>query len=97
MRIADRGRAFSLLAGAMALLIKHELLLILIGGVFVVEALSVILQVASVKTTGKRLFLMAPIHHHFERRGLDESKIIIRFWSISALLALLGLATLKLR
>lgn len=83
--------------GAIALMIKQELLLILIGGVFVVEALSVIIQVASFKTTGKRVFLMSPLHHHFEKMGLHESKIIIRFWTISLLLALLGLATLKLR
>jgi phospho-N-acetylmuramoyl-pentapeptide-transferase len=83
--------------GAIALMIKQELLLVLIGGVFVVEALSVIIQVASFKTTGKRVFLMSPLHHHFEKLGLHESKIIIRFWTISLLLALLGVATLKLR
>jgi len=83
--------------GAIALLIKQELLLVLIGGVFVVEALSVIIQVGSYKTTGKRVFLMSPIHHHFEKKGLHESKIIIRFWTVSLLLALLGIATLKLR
>lgn len=83
--------------GAIALMIKQELLLVLIGGVFVIEALSVIIQVASYKTTGKRVFLMSPIHHHFEKMGLHESKIIIRFWTVSLLLALLGIATLKLR
>ena len=83
--------------GAMALMVKHELLLVLIGGVFVVEAVSVILQVVSFKTTGKRIFRMAPLHHHYEKLGLHESKIIIRFWTIAVLLALLGLATLKLR
>ncbi len=76
---------------------QNELLLILLGGVFVVEALSVITQVASFKLTGKRVFKMAPIHHHFELKGLDETKIIVRFWIISILLAVLSLATLKLR
>ena len=83
--------------GTMALLIKHELLIVLIGGVFVVEALSVILQVGSYKLRGKRLFKMSPIHHHFEKSGIHESKIIIRFWTVAVLLALAGLATLKLR
>jgi phospho-N-acetylmuramoyl-pentapeptide-transferase len=83
--------------GAMALMIKQELLLILIGGVFVVEAVSVIIQVVSYKTTGRRVFRMSPLHHHYEKLGLHESKIIIRFWTVALLLALLGLATLKLR
>lgn len=83
--------------GAIALLTKHELLLILIGGVFVVEAASVIIQVTSYKTTGRRIFRMSPLHHHYEKLGLHESKIIIRFWTVALLLALLGLATLKLR
>ncbi|MEK6555942.1 MAG: phospho-N-acetylmuramoyl-pentapeptide-transferase [Bdellovibrionota bacterium] len=83
--------------GIMAVLTNNELLLILLGGVFVVEALSVIMQVASFKLTGKRVFKMAPIHHHFELKGLDETKIIVRFWIISILLAVLCLATLKLR
>lgn len=83
--------------GIMAVLTNNELLLILLGGVFVVEALSVITQVASFKLTGKRIFRMAPIHHHFELKGLDETKIIVRFWIISLLLAVLCLATLKLR
>jgi phospho-N-acetylmuramoyl-pentapeptide-transferase len=83
--------------GIMAVLTKNELLLALLGGVFVVEALSVITQVASFKLTGKRIFRMAPIHHHFELKGLDETKIIVRFWIISILLAVLSLATLKLR
>jgi phospho-N-acetylmuramoyl-pentapeptide-transferase len=71
--------------------------MVLLGGVFVVEALSVISQVASYKMTGKRIFKMAPIHHHFELGGLTETKIIVRFWIISILLAVLSLATLKLR
>lgn len=83
--------------GAMAVITNNELLMILLGGVFVVEALSVITQVASFKMTGKRVFKMAPIHHHFELKGLDETKIIVRFWIISILLAVLSLATLKLR
>lgn len=83
--------------GIMAVLTKNELLLVLLGGVFVVEALSVITQVISFKLTGKRVFKMAPIHHHFELKGLDETKIIVRFWIISILLAVLSLSTLKLR
>lgn len=83
--------------GTMAVLTKNEILMILLGGVFVVEALSVIGQVASFKLTGKRIFRMAPIHHHFELNGLTETKIIVRFWIVSILLAVLSLATLKLR
>ena len=83
--------------GIMAVLTKNELLLLVLGGVFVVEALSVITQVISFKLTGKRVFKMAPIHHHFELKGLTETKIIVRFWIISILLALLSLSTLKLR
>jgi phospho-N-acetylmuramoyl-pentapeptide-transferase len=83
--------------GIMAVLTKNELLLIILGGVFVVEALSVISQVLSFKLTGKRIFKMAPIHHHFELKGLTETKIIVRFWIISILLAILSLSTLKLR
>lgn len=83
--------------GIMAVLTRNELLLVFLGGVFVVEALSVITQVISFKLTGKRVFKMAPLHHHFELKGLEESKIIVRFWIISILLAILSLATLKLR
>ncbi len=83
--------------GIMAVLTNSELLMLILGGVFVAEALSVITQVASFKMTGKRVFRMAPIHHHFELKGLDETKIIVRFWIISLLLAFLSLATLKLR
>ncbi|MFN7455418.1 MAG: phospho-N-acetylmuramoyl-pentapeptide-transferase [Pseudobdellovibrionaceae bacterium] len=83
--------------GTMAVLTKNEILMVLLGGVFVVEALSVIGQVASFKLTGKRIFRMAPIHHHFELNGLTETKIIVRFWIISILLAALSLSTLKLR
>ena len=83
--------------GSLAVLTKNELLMVLLGGVFVIEALSVITQVASFKLTGKRVFRMAPIHHHFEKGGLTETKIIVRFWIISILLAILSLSTLKLR
>ncbi len=83
--------------GTLAVLTKNELLMVVLGGVFVVEAMSVITQVASFKLTGRRIFKMAPIHHHFELGGLTETKIIVRFWIISILLAALSLATLKLR
>jgi phospho-N-acetylmuramoyl-pentapeptide-transferase len=83
--------------GILAVLTKNEIILVVLGGVFVVEALSVITQVISFKLTGKRVFRMAPIHHHFELKGLTETKIIVRFWIISILLAILSLATLKLR
>ena len=76
---------------------RHELVLIIIGGLFVVETISVILQVSYFKFTGKRIFLMAPLHHHFEKRGWEESTIVIRFWIIAVVLALIGLSTLKLR
>ncbi len=83
--------------GAIAVCTKHEIVLAIVGGLFVVEAMSVIIQVAYFKRTGKRVFLMAPIHHHFEKKGWAESQIVIRFWIISLILALIGLATLKLR
>ena len=83
--------------GAMAVATKHEIILVIIGGVFVLEALSVFAQVISFKLTGKRIFRMAPIHHHFEQKGWSESTIVIRFWIIAIILALLGLASLKLR
>lgn len=83
--------------GAIAVATKHEIVLAIIGGLFVVEALSVIIQVAYFKRTGKRVFLMAPIHHHFEKKGWAEPQIVIRFWIISLILALVGLATLKVR
>jgi phospho-N-acetylmuramoyl-pentapeptide-transferase len=83
--------------GIAAVISQNELLLVVLGGVFVVEALSVISQVMSFKLTGRRIFKMAPIHHHFELKGLDETKIIVRFWIVSILLAVLCLATLKLR
>ena len=83
--------------GAIAVVTKHEIVLAIIGGLFVVEALSVIIQVFYFKMTGKRVFLMAPIHHHFEKKGWVEPQIVIRFWIISLILALVGLATLKVR
>ena len=85
------------LIGAVAVATKHEIVLAIIGGLFVMEALSVIIQVAVFKMTGKRVFLMAPIHHHFEKMGWTESQIVIRFWIIAVILALIGLSTLKLR
>ncbi|MFM2282399.1 MAG: hypothetical protein RLZZ444_4630 [Pseudomonadota bacterium] len=85
------------LIGSVAVATKHEIVMAIIGGVFVMETLSVIIQVASFKTTGKRVFLMAPIHHHFEKKGWTESQVVIRFWIISVILALVGLATLKIR
>jgi phospho-N-acetylmuramoyl-pentapeptide-transferase len=83
--------------GWIAVLVKHELILIVAGGIFVVEALSVIIQRYSFKLTGKRVFRMAPIHHHFELKGWAEPKIIVRFWIISIVLALVSLTSLKLR
>lgn len=83
--------------GAIAIAIKHEIVLAIVGGLFVVETLSVIIQVLYYKRTGKRVFLMAPIHHHFEKRGWGEAQIVIRFWIISLILAMIGLATLKIR
>ncbi|MBI3600972.1 MAG: phospho-N-acetylmuramoyl-pentapeptide-transferase [Nitrospinae bacterium] len=83
--------------GTVAVITKQELILLIIGGIFVVEALSVILQVASFKLTGKRIFKMAPLHHHFEMSGWEEPKVIVRFWIIAIILALLSLSTLKLR
>ena len=83
--------------GAIAVSTKHELVLAIVGGLFVVEALSVIIQVLYFKKTGKRVFLMAPIHHHYEKKGWAEPQIVIRFWIISLILALIGLATLKVR
>src|SRR3712207_2671833 len=83
--------------GAIAVATKHEVVLAIIGGIFVMEALSVIIQVASFKLTGKRVFRMAPIHHHFEQLGWTEPQVVIRFWIVAVVLALIGLSTLKLR
>ena len=82
---------------AVAIIVKHEIVLAIIGGLFVLETISVIIQVISFKLTGKRVFMMAPIHHHFEKKGWPESTVVIRFWIISIILAMIGLATLKLR
>jgi len=83
--------------GAISIVTKHELVLAIVGGLFVLEAVSVIVQVVSFKTTGQRVFRMAPLHHHFEQKGWEESQIVIRFWIIAAILAIVGLSTLKLR
>ena len=83
--------------GAVSIITKHEIVLAITGGLFVLEAVSVIVQVISFKLTGKRVFMMAPIHHHFEKKGWPESTVVIRFWIISIILAMIGLATLKLR
>jgi phospho-N-acetylmuramoyl-pentapeptide-transferase len=85
------------LIGTIAVATKHEIVLAIIGGLFVMEALSVIIQVGFFKMTGKRVFLMAPIHHHFEKLGWSESQVVIRFWIIAMILALIGLSSLKLR
>ncbi len=83
--------------GAVAILIKQEITLIIVGGVFVIEAISVIVQVLSIRLTGKRVFAMAPIHHHFEKKNWSETQVTIRFWILSILFALIGLMTLKIR
>ena len=83
--------------GAIGIITKHEIVLAITGGLFVLEAVSVIVQVVSFKLTGKRVFRMAPIHHHFEKKGWAESTVVIRFWIIAIILAMIGLATLKLR
>ena len=83
--------------GAVGIITKHEIVLAITGGLFVLEAISVMVQVISYKLTGKRIFRMAPIHHHFEKKGWPESTVVIRFWIISIILAMIGLATLKLR
>ena len=83
--------------GAIAIATKHEVQLAIAGGLFVLEALSVIIQVASFKMTGKRVFRMAPLHHHFEQKGWQEATVVVRFWIISVVLSLIALTTLKLR
>ncbi len=83
--------------GTLAVMTKHEIVLAVVGGIFVIETISVILQVVSFKLTGKRIFKMAPLHHHFELKGWQESKVIVRFWIIGIILALISLSTLKLR
>jgi phospho-N-acetylmuramoyl-pentapeptide-transferase len=83
--------------GTVAVIIRHEIVLFIMGGIFVLETVSVILQVASFKLTGRRIFRMAPIHHHYELKGWPEPRVIVRFWIITVMLVLFGLATLKLR
>ena len=83
--------------GVVAVIVRQELVLFIMGGIFVVETVSVILQVASYKLTGKRIFRMAPLHHHFELKGWPEPKVIVRFWIITVILVLIGLSTLKIR
>ena len=83
--------------GTVAVVVRQELVLFVMGGVFVIETVSVILQVASFRLTGKRIFQMAPLHHHYELKGWPEPRVIVRFWIITFVLVLLGLATLKLR
>ena len=83
--------------GTIAVIVRQEIVLFIMGGVFVMETLSVVIQVASFKLTGRRVFRMAPIHHHFELKGWPEPRVIVRFWIITVILVLVGLATLKLR
>ena len=83
--------------GTVAVITRHEIVFFIMGGIFVLETVSVILQVASFKLTGRRIFRMAPIHHHFELKGWPEPRVIVRFWIITVMLVLFGLATLKLR
>jgi len=83
--------------GVVAVIVRQEIVLLIMGGVFVMETLSVIMQVASFKLTGKRIFRMAPLHHHYELKGWPEPRVIVRFWIITVMLVLFGLATLKLR
>ncbi|MFY1079374.1 phospho-N-acetylmuramoyl-pentapeptide-transferase, partial [Escherichia coli] len=89
--------ALGAVLGTIAVITRQELVLVIMGGVFVIETLSVMIQVASFKLTGKRVFRMAPIHHHFELKGWPEPRVIVRFWIISVVLVLIGLATLKVR
>ena len=81
----------------MAVIVRQEIVLLIMGGVFVMEALSVMIQVASFKLTGRRVFRMAPLHHHYELKGWKETQVVVRFWIITMMLVLAGLATLKLR
>ena len=83
--------------GTVAVIVRQEIVLVIMGGVFVVETLSVMLQVASFKLTGKRIFRMAPLHHHYELKGWKENQVVVRFWIITMMLVLFGLSTLKLR
>ena len=89
--------ALGAVLGCVAVIVRQELVLVIMGGIFVIETLSVMIQVASFKLFGKRVFRMAPIHHHFELKGWPEPRVIVRFWIISVVLVLVGLATLKIR
>ena len=95
--LADQPQILARLMGVLAILVKKELLLVIIGGLFVAEVCSVILQVSYFKRRRKRLFRMAPVHHHFELKGWAESKVVVRFWIVGILLALLSLSTFKIR
>ena len=83
--------------GTVAVIVRQEIVLFVMGGVFVVETLSVMIQVASFRLTGKRVFRMAPLHHHFELKGWKETQVVVRFWIITMILVLIGLSTLKIR
>jgi len=89
--------ALGAVLGCIAIIVRQEIVLVIVGGIFVIETLSVMAQVASFKLTGRRIFRMAPIHHHFELKGWPEPRVIVRFWIISVMLALVALATLKVR
>jgi len=89
--------ALGALLGVIAVLVRQEIVLIIMGGIFVIETMSVILQVGSYKLRGQRIFRMAPIHHHYELKGWPEPRVIVRFWIMSIIFVLIGLATLKLR
>ena len=89
--------ALGAVLGVIAVIVRQEVVLFIMGGIFVLETVSVMLQVGSFKLTGKRIFRMAPIHHHYELKGWPETKVVVRFWIISFMLVLLGLATLKIR
>ncbi len=91
------GEALGAALGVIAVVVRQEIVLFVMGGVFVMETVSVMLQVASYKLTGKRMFRMAPLHHHFELKGWPEPRVIVRFWIITVILVLIGLATLKIR
>ena len=95
--MADIASVLAIVVGAVAVAIKHEIVLGIVGGLFVLETVSVIVQVASFKLTGKRVFRMAPLHHHYELKGWKETQVVVRFWIITIVLVLLGLSTLKLR
>jgi phospho-N-acetylmuramoyl-pentapeptide-transferase len=89
--------ALGAILGVIAVLVRQEIVLIIMGGIFVIETMSVILQVGSYKLRGQRIFRMAPIHHHYELKGWPEPRVIVRFWILSIIFVLIGLATLKLR